>query len=216
MVDSQEPKKFPRVLVYGTFGTACGLALFVALAIPDSLDAAEAQIAATYLALLIGSNKAFNANPLCGVRWLGAVAAFVGTGLLPATIIHVALAGIEPGQTNHLGTLVGYAIVLAFGAAVALMCSGPAIHLWEKYGDRTSSSDEHPSSVIQGGTAMDLVKFLRTLPLPGDKVRIGNQAQHQEWRGRTGTLVRYVMVMVEIDGEERQVSLNQIELLHDE
>ena len=47
------PKKFPRVMVYGTFGTACILGLIVALAIPDSLDVAEAQIAAVYLTLLV-------------------------------------------------------------------------------------------------------------------------------------------------------------------
>ena len=131
--------------MYGAFGTACCLALFAALAIPDGLDASEAQIAATYLTLLVGSNKSFNAKPLCGFQWLGAVAAFVGTGLLPATIIHVALAEIEPGQSNHAGTLLGHGIVLGFGAVVALMCSGPAIHLWEKYGDRGISKDEHPS-----------------------------------------------------------------------
>lgn len=40
-------------MVYGTFGTACILGLIVALAIPDSLDVAEAQIAAVYLTLLV-------------------------------------------------------------------------------------------------------------------------------------------------------------------
>ena len=130
--------------MYSTFGTGCGLALIAALAMPDSLDAGEAQIAATYLTLLIGSNKAFNAKPLCGFRWLGAVAAFVGTGLLPATIIHVALAQTEPGQSNHLGTLFGHGIVLAFSVVVALLCSRPVIHFWEKCEDRVSASDQPP------------------------------------------------------------------------
>ena len=78
-------------------GTHCSLAM------PDHLDTGEAQIAAVYLTLLIGSNKAFNAQPLWGFRPLGVIAAFVGTGLLPATIIHVALAEIEPGQSDHAG-----------------------------------------------------------------------------------------------------------------
>ena len=132
--------------MYGTFGTACVLALFAALAIPDSLDAAEAQIAAVYLALLVGSNKAFNAKPLCGVQLLGVTAAFVGTGLLPATIIHVALAEIDPGQSDHVGTLMGHTIVLAFAAGVTFLSSKPAIGVWQKYGDRVSSKDKHPSS----------------------------------------------------------------------
>ena len=140
------PKKFPRVMVYGTFGTACVTGLIAALAIPDSLDAAEAQIAAVYLTLLVGSNKAFNAKPLCGVQLLGVIAAFVGTGLLPATIIHVALAEIEPGQSDHVGTLMGHAIVLAFSAVLTLIFSTPAVGVWQKCGDRVSSNDEHHSS----------------------------------------------------------------------
>ena len=139
------PKKLPRVMVYGTFGTACILALFAALVIPDSLDAAEAQIAASYLTLLIGSNKAFNAKPLCRIQTLGVIAAFAGTGLLPATIIHVALAEIEPGQSNHAGTLFGHAIVVGFAAVVTLMFSAPAVQIWERYGDRVSSNDERQS-----------------------------------------------------------------------
>ena len=106
------PEKWCRVMVYGTFGTACITGLIAALAMPDSLDTAEAQIAAVYLTLLIGSNKAFNAQPLWGFRPLGVIAAFVGTGLLPATIIHVALAEIEPGRSDHAGTLSGYGIAV--------------------------------------------------------------------------------------------------------
>lgn len=133
-------------MVYGTFGTACVTGLIAALAIPDSLDTSEAQIAAVYLTLLVGSNKAVNAKPLCGVRLLGVIAAFVGTGLLPATIIHVALAEIEPGQSDHVGTLIGHAMVLGFAAVVALIFSTPAIQVWQKYGDQVSSNNEHPSS----------------------------------------------------------------------
>ena len=132
--------------MYGTFGTACITGLIAALAIPDTLDTAEAQIAAVYLTLLIGSNKAFNAKPLCGFQTLGVIAAFVGTGLLPATIIHVALAEIEPGQSDHAGTVFGHAIVVGFAAILTAMFSAPAIQIWERYGDRVSSNNEHPSS----------------------------------------------------------------------
>ena len=137
------PEKWCRVMVYGTFGTACITGLIAALAMPDSLDTAEAQIAAVYLTLLIGSNKAFNAQPLLGFRTFGVIAAFVGTGLLPATIIHVALAEIEPGRSDHAGTLLGYGIVVGFAAILTAMFSAPAIQIWQKYGDRVGSHDEH-------------------------------------------------------------------------
>ena len=98
------PKKYCRVMIYGTLGTGCIAALIVALAYPDKWDTFEAQIAALYLVLLIGSNKAFNAKRIFGRQILGAFAMFTGTGLLPATIIHVALAQIEPGQVAHTWT----------------------------------------------------------------------------------------------------------------
>ena len=124
-------------MVYGTFGTACIAGLIAALAMPDHLDAGEAQIAAVYLTLLIGSNKAFNAQPLWGFRPLGVIAAFVGTGLLPATIIHVALAEIEPGQSDHAGTLLGHGAVVGLAAILTAMFAAPAIQIWQKY-DRAS------------------------------------------------------------------------------
>ena len=139
-------QKFRRVMVYGTLGTGCFLGLVAALAIQDALNNAEAQIAAVYLAILVGSNKAFNAKPLCGSQSLGSAAAFVGTGLLPATIIHVALAEIEPGRSDHLGILLGHAIVLGFGFVVTLMASQPAMWLWRKCEDRANRCDKPPSS----------------------------------------------------------------------
>ena len=106
------------MMIYGTLGTACILALIVALGMPDEFDVSEAQIAALYLALLIGSNKAFNAKPVFGSRILGAITTFTGTGLLPATIIHVALAQIEPGKSAHLEFLMSFGIATAGTALI--------------------------------------------------------------------------------------------------
>ena len=78
---STTQKRF-RVMVYGALGTACVLALILALAAPDELDVSEAQVAAVYLTILIGSNKTFNAKPIYGRRKLGAIATFIGTGFL--------------------------------------------------------------------------------------------------------------------------------------
>ena len=64
------PEKYFRVMVYGTLGTVCIAAVIVALAEPDQYDVLEAQIAAVYLTLLIGSNKAFNAKPIYDYRLL--------------------------------------------------------------------------------------------------------------------------------------------------
>ena len=108
----RELDRFCKVMTYGTLGTACIAALIAALAYPDKWDASQAQIAAVYLTLFIGSNKAFNAKPMYGRRSLGAIATFTGIGLLPATIIHVAVAQIEPGNNAHIGTLKGYAYVV--------------------------------------------------------------------------------------------------------
>ena len=114
-------EKYCKMMTYGSLGTACILALIVALGMPNEFDVSEAQISALYLALLIGSNKAFNAKPVFGCRILGAIATFTGTGLLPATIIHVALAQIEPGQSAHLETLMGFGIVIAGTALITAM-----------------------------------------------------------------------------------------------
>ena len=114
-------EKYCKMMTYGSLGTACILALIVALGMPNEFDVSEAQISALYLALLIGSNKAFNAKPVFGCRIPGAIATFTGTGLLPATIIHVALAQIEPGQSAHLETLMGFGIVIAGTALITAM-----------------------------------------------------------------------------------------------
>ena len=126
------PEKYCRAMAYGTLGTACTISLIAALASPDELDLFEAQIAAVYLTLLIGSNKAFNAKPIYGTRVLGAIATFVGTGMTPATIIHVAVAQIEPGQSAHLGTLMGYAIVGGFSTIPTAMLSKFAVGIWQR------------------------------------------------------------------------------------
>lgn len=131
-------------MVYGTLGTACAAGLIVALGQPDKLDVVEAQIAAIYLTLLVGSHKAFNAKSIFGCRSLGAFATFMGTGLLPATIIHVAIAQIEPGQNAHLGTLIGYVVVGVLSALLTLAFSWIAVRMWkayeEKYDKRTTNT----------------------------------------------------------------------------
>ena len=130
------PKKYCRVMIYGTLGTACIVGLIAALAVPDKLDTFEAQIAAVYLTLLIGSNKAFNAKPIFGHRILGAITAFTGTGLLPATIIHVAVAQIGPGQNEHVGTLTGYAIVTALTAFLIASSSWIPVKIWQAWEEK--------------------------------------------------------------------------------
>ena len=125
------PDKYARVMIYGTLGTACIASLVAALAMPDNLDAFEAQIAAVYLTFLIGSNKAFNAKPVCGSRILGAVTTFAGADLLPATIIHVAIAQIEPGQNAHATTLAGYGMVAGLSAILAVPFSWLAVKIWQ-------------------------------------------------------------------------------------
>ena len=139
-------EKYCKMMIYGTLGTACILALIAALGMPDEIDVSEAQIAALYLAILIGSNKAFNAKPVFGSRILGAIAAFTGTGLLPATIIHVALAQIEPGQSAHLETLKSFGIVTAGTAfIIAVFVFIPPFSLisnmiWRAYHEQSESS----------------------------------------------------------------------------
>ena len=135
-------KKYCRVMIYGTLGSACIVGLIAALAVPDKLDTFEAQIAAVYLTLLIGSNKAFNAKPIYGHRILGTLTAFTGAGLLPATIIHVAIAQIEPGQNAHLGTLMGYGIVAAFAALLIAPFSWVPVKIWQTWEEMQS----HPET----------------------------------------------------------------------
>ena len=126
------PQKSLRVVIYGTLGTDCILALIAALGIPDTWDVSEAEIAALYLVILIGSNSAFNAKPIFDYRMLGAIAAFTAHGLLPAAMIHVVLAQVEPGQSVHLETLRSFGIVTALTAVflVAPVCWIP-IKIWQ-------------------------------------------------------------------------------------
>lgn len=136
------PKKVCRVIVYGTLGTACFVALLAALAIPDEFDVFEAQIAAVYLALIIGSNKTFNAKPIFGSRILGMVAMLISHGLLPATIIHVALAQIESGQSAHWETLIGYGMVTAGSALLFVPVSWIPLMVWEGYENKRQHREE--------------------------------------------------------------------------
>ena len=103
----------------------------MALANPDEFDVSESQVAAVYLALLIGSNKVFNSTPICGHRILGAIATFTGAGLLPATIVYVALANIEPCQSAHLQTLFGFGIVTAGTAFLIYIPFLCALKIWQ-------------------------------------------------------------------------------------
>ena len=135
------PEKYGRVMVYGTLATACIVSLVVALAIPDKLVIVESQIAAIYLTFLIGSNKAFNAKSVFGSRILGAIMMFIGTGLLPATIIHVAIAQIEPDQSAHAGTLVGYAIVAVLAALFVAPFSWCAVKGWRCWEEKCRRSE---------------------------------------------------------------------------
>ena len=140
------PEKFCRVMTYGTLGSACIAGLIVALAVPDYLDAIEAQLAGVYLALLIGINKAFNAKPVCGYRTLGAIATFTGAGLLPAAIIHVAIVQVvmteaaivqtEPVPNVHVAALKGHVMVLALAAFLTLLLSLPALNVWRTYEEK--------------------------------------------------------------------------------
>ena len=120
-----------RVMIYGTLGTACVLALIMSLANPDKYDVSESQVAAVYLTLLVGTNKAFNAKPIYGHRILGTVATFISTGLLPATIIYVALAQIAPGQSAHLETSIGFVIVTVGIALPMFLFSRVIVEMWQ-------------------------------------------------------------------------------------
>ena len=129
-------EKFFRVMVYGTLGVACIAGLIAAIAQPDKLDVLEVQLAAVYLTLLVGSIKAFNAKPIFGFRSLGVLATFTGTGLLPATIIHVAVAQIELGHISHSVTLIGHGIVGGLSAFLTLIFSWAVVNMWQTYEER--------------------------------------------------------------------------------
>ena len=149
-------EKFCKVLIYGALGTACIAGLIVALAYPDHLDAIEAQLAGVYLALLIGSNKAFNAKPICGYRMLGAIATFTGAGLSPATIIHVAIVQVvmaevavvqtEPVHNAHVAALQGHALVLGLAAFLTIPFSLLAVKIWQACEEKQNPGTETSSS----------------------------------------------------------------------
>ena len=137
-------QKYSRVIIYGTLygtlGFGCTLALTAALVIPDWQDVYEAQIAAVYLALLVGSHKAFNAKPILNCRVLGSGTTFTAIGLVPAMIIHVALAEIKPGQPEHLGTLIGHGLVLGIIAFLTTSLSWIPVNIWEAHEERATSN----------------------------------------------------------------------------
>ena len=60
---------------------------------------------------------------------------------------------------------------------------------------------------------MNLLQFLRRNPVPGDQVEIVGTPNRSELLGQTGTFVRYSFVVVQIDGEEYEVSVNNIKLV---
>ena len=135
------PKKFWRVFIYGTLGTACIISLIAALTIPDWQNLAEAQIAAVYLALLIGSQKGFNAKPFLGHQMPSSIAMFTTTGILPAAIIHVAIAELTPGQPDHLGTLAGHSmVILRIAIAIAFIALIP-VKIWEAYEEKRGKTE---------------------------------------------------------------------------
>ena len=123
-------EKFCKVMVYGTLGLSCGAALAAAILIPGELDVHESEIAAVYLALLIGAKKAFNAEPILGNKIVGAIATFAGAGLLPAAIINVAVAQIGEGQSEYVGTLIGYGYVGTLAAIGTFIVSLFAVPAW--------------------------------------------------------------------------------------
>ena len=84
-------EKSDRAVVYGALCAACAATLFAALALPDGLEGSEAQVATIYLTLLLGSKQAFNASAIRGIRLLGPAATLMGTGVVPASILHMAL-----------------------------------------------------------------------------------------------------------------------------
>ena len=133
-------QKYSQVIIYGTLGLACTLSLTAALVIPDRQNVYEGQMAAVYLALLIGSHKAFNAKPILNCRVLGSSATFTAIVLVPAMIIHVALAEIEPGQPEHLGTLIGHGLVLGLIAPPTASLSWIPVKIWEKLEKRATTN----------------------------------------------------------------------------
>ena len=71
---------------------------------------------------------------------------FAGTGLLPATIIYVATAQIEPGQNAHLETLMGYGIVTALTAFLTAMFSFHAVKIWRTCEEKHNQSEKEDTT----------------------------------------------------------------------
>ena len=62
---------------------------------------------------------------------------------------------------------------------------------------------------------MNLLRFLRHNPLPGDQIEVVGSPADRGLLGQTGTFVRYTFAVVEINGEEREISVNNIKLVDD-
>jgi RNase P/RNase MRP subunit p29 len=60
---------------------------------------------------------------------------------------------------------------------------------------------------------MNLLQFLRRNPLPGDHIEVVGTPSDRALLGQTGTFVRYTFAVVQINGEEREISVNNIKLL---
>ena len=118
-------------MIYGTLGLACAAALVTALAYPDALDVFEANLAAIYFTLIIGTNKTLNAKPICGRKTIGMISTFIAAAAVPATIIHVTIAQISPGQNEHIGTFTGYLVVAALSALIVIPFLIPSVQIWK-------------------------------------------------------------------------------------
>ena len=60
---------------------------------------------------------------------------------------------------------------------------------------------------------MNLLQFLRRNPIPGDQIEVVGAPNDRSLLGQTGTFVRYTFAYVEIDGQEREISVNNIKLV---
>ena len=61
--------------------------------------------------------------------------------MLPATIIHVAIAQIEPGQTEHLATLIGLGIVTGLVALQTAPFSYFVVNGWQACEENQNCSE---------------------------------------------------------------------------
>ena len=60
---------------------------------------------------------------------------------------------------------------------------------------------------------MNLLQFLRRNPLPRDQIDVVDAPSDRGLLGQTGTLVRYTFAVVQINGQEREISVNNIKLV---